>query len=89
LVKIRHEAYIVYRTNRKSLITQLNDVIGFVKKKHKKNNIEVFNYFNDKCAKVPLYKNTNTAGHISYANEEVLSKWLKQANPVNITEEIN
>lgn len=89
LVKIRHEAYIIYRTNRKSLITQLNNVIGFVKKKHKKNNIEVFNYFNDKCAKVPLYKNANTAGHISYANEEVLSKWLKQANPVNITEEIN
>ena len=72
LVKIRHDAYLTYRTNRKSLVTQLNNVIGLVKTKKGKNLAEVFDYFNNKCAKIPLYAYDNEKHVVG----ETLNDWL-------------
>lgn len=88
LLKVRHDAYLVYRTNRKSLISQLNDVVGFVKQKANKNNKEVFNWFNDRCAKIPMYDNKNSDGQVTVNKYPVLRDWFL-SNRVNITDEIN
>lgn len=88
LIKIRNEAYLTYRTNRKSLVWQLNEVIGFVKSKGGKNNKEVFKWFNNRCAKMPLYDNRDTEGRVTVHVYPVLSKWFYE-HKAEITDEIN
>ena len=56
LVRVRHEAYPIYKQFRKAIIAELNKAMGFVKGGGKKNYIDAFDYFNDKCNKVPLFK---------------------------------
>lgn len=89
LVKIRHEAYLVYRTNRKAIIKQLNEVVGFVKTKNNKKLTEVFDYFNNACAKIKMYDNRNAKGEVTATNNNsVLYKWFFE-NKSNVTADIN
>lgn len=65
--KIRNNAYLTYRAKRKSIIMLINDAL------HLFNNseIELLDYFNDKCAKVQL--ETPDIYHTP-----ILKTWLKQ-----------
>lgn len=84
LSKLRHDLYLTYRTNRKSLISHLNDVIGIVRNKVGKQYTEVLEYFNDECAKVPLYKHNGSYLHKSM----VLNNWFNKQGQT-VTEKIN
>lgn len=69
--KIRHNAYLTYRAKRKSIIMLINDTLHLFTNQ----DIELLDYFNDKCAKVQL--ETPDIYHTP-----ILKTWLKQ----NLTE---
>ena len=75
--RIRHNAYLLYRTHRKSIIKFLNDAVGLVRKKQK-NFPELFDFFNDRCAKVPLYDNRDKNGDPTVHKEYTIYKWIKE-----------
>lgn len=74
--KIRHDAYLTYRSKRKSIIKFLCDACGIVRRKGK-NYPELFDYFNKACAKVKLYDNMDNEGGISAVHTPVLKYWLQ------------
>lgn len=71
-VYARHNNYLRYRTNRRSIITQIADIIGGVKNTKDANYQDIFKYFNNKCADIRLYDNSNRS-----ERKDVLSSWLK------------
>jgi hypothetical protein len=73
--KIRHDAYLTYRSKRKSIIKFLCEACGIVRKKVK-NYPELFDYFNNNCAKIKLYDNQDSDGGISVEKTPVLRYWL-------------
>lgn len=85
IAKARNENYKRYRTNRKAIILQLAKIIG--RNKISNDNIEILNYFNNKCAKIPLYDNRDAAGNVTLNNKPVLQNWCKQ-NITKIDDEI-
>lgn len=84
--KIRHDAYLTYRSKRKSIIKFLCDACGIVRRKGK-NFPEVFDFFNNTCSKIPLYDN-RVADGVSSTKKPVLKNWL-QDNKFRVMEEIN
>ena len=85
--KIRHDAYLTYRSNRRSIIKFLCDACGIVRKKGK-NFPEIFDFFNKVCAKVKLYDTTTDDGGISVDKEPILKGWLNHRLPT-VLHEIN
>lgn len=71
-VYARHNNYLRYRTNRRSIITQIADIIGGVKNTKDANYQDIFKYFNERCANIKLYDNSN-----KLEKKDVLSTWLK------------
>ena len=71
-VYARHNNYLRYRTNRRSIISQIADIIGGVKNTKDANYQDIFKYFNNRCADIRLYDNSNKSD-----KQDVLSKWLK------------
>lgn len=68
----RHNNYKRYRSNRKTIILQIADILGGAKNTNGKNYADIFKYFNNKCANIKLYDNSNIAD-----KKDVLSFWLK------------
>lgn len=85
--RVRHDAYLTYRSKRKTIITLLNDACGIVYKKGK-NFPQVLDYFNNKCAKIPLYDNHNDKGEATVIRTSVLTNWIKP-NMSEVFSEIN
>lgn len=71
-VYARHNNYLRYRTNRRSIISQIADIIGGVKNTKDANYQDIFKYFNERCANIRLYDNSNKTDKKDY-----LLKWLK------------
>lgn len=71
-VYARHNNYLRYRTNRRSIITQIADIIGGVKNTKDANYQDIFKYFNERCANIRLYDNSDKTDKKDY-----LLKWLK------------
>ena len=85
--KIRHDAYLTYRSKRKSIIKFICDSCGIVRRKGK-NYPELFDYFNRECSKVKLYDNMDTEGGITATRTPVLRYWL-QRRMGNILSDVN
>lgn len=83
LIKVRHEYYLIYRTNRKSLILQLCERLGLVKAKSGKNNLEVFIFLNNNLSSIPLQdKNGNTLKNYFSNNVNKLVKQINESNSI-------
>lgn len=72
-VQVRNTNYRRYRTNRKSIILQLADIIGGLSIDKKLNQPAIFRYYNNKCAQIKLYDNTDKR-----EKKEFLSTWFKE-----------
>lgn len=73
-VYARHNNYRRYRTNRKSIILQICDVLGGLKNNKDTNYQGIFKYFNDRLANVKLYDNTDLTNR-KFNLDDV---WLKK-----------
>ena len=73
-VYVRHNNYRRYRTNRKSIILQICDVLGGLKNNKDTNYQGIFKYFNDRLANVKLYDNTD----LSDRKFNLDDAWLKK-----------
>ena len=71
-VMARNLNYLRYRTNRKNIILQICDVIGNLKSTNKCDENAIFRYFNNRCANIKLFDNSNKAD-----KKVVLGLWLK------------
>lgn len=88
-VHARHNNYKLYRTNRKTLIVQICEVISKFKPKDGKDYMEVFKYFNDVCSGVPMFDNKDKNGlPMSHSHKPVLTDWLK-SRKMQVLDNIN
>ena len=71
-VQVRNANYLRYRTNRKSIILQIADIIGGIKNTKEGNLQDVFRYYNNKCANIKLYDNSDKTDKKDY-----LALWFK------------
>lgn len=71
-VYARHNNYLRYRTNRKNIILQIADIIGKLKTSKECDENAIFKYFNNRCANIQLYDNSNKAD-----KKDFLSNWFK------------
>lgn len=77
-VYARHTNYLRYRTNRKTIILQICDVLGGLKSNKDVNYLGIFKYFNDKLANIKLYDNTNITDRKFNLNDDWLKKHLNK-----------
>lgn len=71
-VQVRNNNYLRYRTNRKSIILQICDVLGGLKSSKDVDYLGIFKYFNNKCANIKLYDNSDIKEKKDY-----LAAWFK------------
>lgn len=77
-VYARHNNYRRYRTNRKSIILQICDVLGGLKANKDVNYQGIFKYFNDRLANVKLYDNTDLRDRKFNLDDAWLKKHLNE-----------
>ena len=77
-VYARHNNYRRYRTNRKSIILQICDVLGGLKNNKDTNYQGIFKYFNDRLANVKLYDNTDLKNRKFNLDDAWLKKHLNE-----------